>query len=496
MSSKLNGLKLGFIAFTLVLSQATAGVNEYFETIKSDPNALYAFFKEMPKGGELHYHFSGGSYAETMLALAGSRNNYCLDPTAFSISVFNGVCDGVNVAQLADNPTLYDQVIRAWSMKNFISGPVSGSDHFFAAFLKFGPTVWDFKVQLLADIIQRAADQHELYMEIIVFYLQNASDFAKLIEKAPTLADKQRILLADKNFQDNINQSIIDSKSLVSQARHELGCDSSPNNPVCSVTIKFQYFVMRGNSQDNVFAQALAGFVAASRTSDIVAVNLVQNEDGILALRDYRAQMQIFNYLHKSFPKVHIALHAGELEPKGVTPSDLRFHIRDAVMTGHAERIGHGVDIAYEDNSIALLKDMVKKQVAVEINLTSNHEILNIFGKNHPLNYYLSHRVPVVLSTDDEGILRTDLTRQYVEAVENHHLDYSTIKTINRNALTYSFLPGKSIWVDPAKQTLVEECKKLETDNCKQFIKSNEKARLQWQLEKFLSTFESSVSEK
>ncbi|AHE67891.1 adenosine deaminase [Legionella oakridgensis ATCC 33761 = DSM 21215] len=267
-------------------------------------------------------------------------------------------------------------------------------------------------------------------------------------------------------------------------------CDTQPQQPVCNLTVKFQYYILREQPLDQVFAQALNGFIAASQSPDIIAINLVQAEDGIISLRDYRHQMQIINFLHETYPNVHIALHAGELSPKAVSPDALNFHIHDAVFTGKAERIGHGVDIAYENNAEILMNHMAKKPIAVEINLTSNQEILNISGVNHPLRYYLLHQVPVVLSTDDEGILRTDLTRQYVEAVLHHGLDYQTIKTINRNALTYSFLPGNSLWSNANQGIPVKVCLNLNSQACKSFIKDNEKARLQWQLETQLLAFE------
>jgi adenosine deaminase len=224
-----------------------------------------------------------------------------------------------------------------------------------------------------------------------------------------------------------------------------------------------------------------------------VGINLVQAEDDIISVRDYQKQMSVFNNLHNLYPNVHVSLHAGELSPTAVAPKDLRFHINEAVFTGNAERIGHGVSIAYEDNVESLLKHMAQKPVPVEINLTSNRKILNIYGKNHPLNYYLSHNVPVILSTDDEGVLRTDLTREYVAAVINHGLDYPALKNINRNALTYSFLPGKSLWKNPSSAVPVSQCKQLKSTSCQKFIEKNEKARLQRLLEIKLYDFEKQI---
>jgi adenosine deaminase len=82
------------------------------------------------------------------------------------------------------------------------------------------------------------------------------------------------------------------------------------------------------------------------------------------------------------------------------------------------------------------------------------------------------------------------LTQQFVDAVLTYHLPYATIKAINRNSLTYSFLPGKSIWQTPNEYRLIPECETFDSQSCHKFIQRNEKARLQWQLEKQLSAFE------
>lgn len=482
-----------FILLLCISTLSSATIIEHFNTIKSDPNALYAFFKAMPKGGELHYHFDGSTPAETMLSLA-SQGNYCLDLKTFTFNRFKRICHGITAKQLIQNPARYEQTIRAWSMKDFKPQQESRLHHFFSIFSKESTIQSDFDAQLLADIIEHAANQHELYLEIITFNLKNSADYSKRIKPLSNLHDKKRNLLADPDFQRSIRQSIHESSRLLTQSRRALGCHSIPSPAACALTVKFQYYVNREESLDQLFAQALAGFATAAQSNDIVGVNLVNAENGIIALRDYKAQMKIFEFLHNEYPNVHIALHAGELSPEIVQPDDLRFHIHDAVFIGHADRIGHGTDIIHEDNRTELLTYMAKKPVAVEINLTSNHKLLNIYGKKHPLQFYLKHHVPVVLSTDDEGILRTDLTHQYVEAVSRHKLDYLTIKAINRNALTYSFLPGKSLWLNASKQIITPACQNMSSIPCQQFIKANMKARLQWELETRLKAFEASYN--
>ena len=67
--------------------------------------------------------------------------------------------------------------------------------------------------------------------------------------------------------------------------------------------------------------------------------------------------------LFRSYPQVHIALHAGELAAGLVKPEDLTFHIRESVERGHAERIGHGASVMLEQDAIGLMKEMAARNV-------------------------------------------------------------------------------------------------------------------------------------
>ena len=482
-----------FLLLAQLPFSVVADVTSYLDRIKQNPNALYAFFKTMPKGGELHYHLTGGAYPEVMLK-AATHGEYCFEPNTWHIEKTVGQCDGIASSVLAQNFELYNQALRAWSMNNFNSqGSETVEDHFFAAFYKFYVLAEDHYPLLLADVMRRAAEQREHYLEIMVMPAVKSLNTLPNEDKPITengFAKRRKQLLANPVFQSAVNETIEKMGNDLKTARKRLGCELKPQQNACQLTIKFQYYALRAQPLGKVFEQVLLGFLAAEKSANVVGVNLVQAEDAFIPLRDYKKQMQIFAFLHQHYPNVAIDLHAGELNPQSVMPKDTRFHIHDAVSTGHANRIGHGVDIAHENNPEEIMRVMKAHQIAVEINLTSNAVLLNIKGKRHPLNYYLEHQVPVVLSTDDEGLLRTDLTSQYVAAVLEHGLNYSTIKQINRNALTYSFLPGKSLWRDPSRADPVSECVNLNSNSCLQWVKQNKKAKLQRQLEIELGRFE------
>jgi len=478
------------LGLCLISLNLAAGVTEHFETIKKDPNALYAFFKEMPKGGELHYHLMGGAYPELMLSIAAD-GHYCLDPKTFMLSKNNKLCLGIVASGLMSNPSLYAKTIRDWSLKDFLPGAETAHDHFFNAFVKFDVLFADHAPALLADVLKRAADQHEHYLEVMFLPAklpQPISDLEAIPANFPKLEQR---LLSETAFTKSIQETKAFVDNLLPATRKYLGCDRALKSPVCEIEVRFQYHVFREQPLANFFAQSVFAFALANQSKAIVGVNSVQPEDGLIATRDYHKQMQVFDFLHQAYPKVNIALHAGELAPGMLPPEDYRFHIREAIALGHAQRIGHGVSIGMEDKAEALLQDMAARPVAVEINLISNRALLNVFGKQHPLNYYLAHQVPVVLSTDDEGLLRTDLTAQYVEAVLYHGLSYPTLKRINRNALTYSFLPGESLWADPGRAIPVAACNDLNSQECQAFVAKSEKAQLQRRLEQALMAFES-----
>ncbi|MGZ5850663.1 MAG: hypothetical protein ACXWJN_08785 [Methyloceanibacter sp.] len=201
--------------------------------------------------------------------------------------------------------------------------------------------------------------------------------------------------------------------------------------------------------------------------------------------------------MRKLYPKVHVSLHAGELAPGLVPPEGLCCHIRLAVDAANAERIGHGVDVIYEDRPDELMKDMAAKGVLVEINLTSNADILGISGKDHPFPTYRKAGVPMALSTDDEGVSRIDLTHEYQRAVDAFDLTYADLKELVRNSLEYSFLPGASLWKENGTYDhAVTGCRgdtpgaDKPSASCMAFLDGSEKAQQQWELEQRFAAFE------
>jgi adenosine deaminase len=276
-----------------------------------------------------------------------------------------------------------------------------------------------------------------------------------------------------------------------------LKCGTSQADPGCSVTIRYVAQVSRNSSPGQVYAQIVTGLALANDPqSKVVATNLVQGEDGLNSMQNFSLHMQMLKFLRPLYPRAKVTLHAGELAPGLVPPDGLLFHIRESVMVARAERIGHGVDIMHETDPFALLKEMARRHVMVEICLSSNDLILGISGSRHPLATYLEYGVPVALATDDEGVSRSEISMEFRKAAEDQGLGYLQLKAMARNSLQYAFIAGDSLWSDGRKFVPVVQCTrdvaemKLTSNTCRQFLSNNEKGKLQWQLEQDLNTFE------
>jgi len=294
-----------------------------------------------------------------------------------------------------------------------------------------------------------------------------------------------------------VTQATSDLDAMEQRVSALLGCDRGDPPAPCRVTRRYLQQSLRTAEPNVVFAQLTSAFELASAERRIVGINLVAPEDDRLALRDYHLHMQMIGWLGAQYPGVNVALHAGELTLGLVPPSDLRFHIREAVEVGKAKRIGHGVSISYESEAVELMQTMRQRDVAVEICLTSNDVILGVSGPRHPFPDYLTAGVPTTLSSDDGGVARIDLTNEYVRATESYRLGYRQLKQISRDSLTYSFLPGASLWLRPATLETVAACAGQTTQPshaCQSFLDASEKARLQWQLERALDAFEAAWS--
>jgi adenosine deaminase len=474
----------------------------YFESIRRQPSLLLAFLRRMPKGGDLHNHLAGAVWAESYINFA-AEDGLCVDRT--TLTLLPPPCDSSQGHPAASSAfqeqALYDAMVDAYSMRDFHPVRESGHDHFFNSFGKFLLVTQNHAGDMLAEAVAHAGEDQEQYLELMItadgmaaaqigagaragWDPRNNSDFALARSKLVSAGLNDAVRVARKALDD-----------AEARMRSRLQCGTAQADAGCQVEVRYLYQVLRGLPPEQVFAQIAAGFELAKDDPRVVGLNLVMPEDAYIPMRDFDLHMRMLDYLHAQYPQVHISLHAGELSPQLVPPEGLRFHIRESIERGHAERIGHGVDVMHEDDPIGLLQEMAQRNVLVEICLTSNDGILGIRGAEHPLPMYLRFGVPVALATDDEGVSRSNMTQEYQRAAEGYGLGYPDLKRMARMSVEHSFLPGASLWREAKTFQPVAACAgsggtMQPSAGCRKYLEENPRANMQWKVEAAFARFE------
>lgn len=429
------------VARGLPRTGAERRVARYFESIRGKPPRLLAFLREMPKGGDLHTHLTGAVYAES-LAQWAAEDGDCVDRVSLALSA--PPCDAdagrPPAAAAVLDRHLYRRMIDAWSMRNWQRGQASGHDQFFDTFALAVRATSGRTGDMLAEVARRAAHGRVSYLEVMVTLDRRTS--SRMAAAAGWDDDLGQ--LREKLLAEGLASVVETARAEVDAAERRkaelLRCGTKDADPGCAVEVRYLFQVLRGQPKEQVFAQLLAAFETAHRDPRVVGLNLVMPEDWLVPVRDFSLHMRMLGELKKSYPSVRIALHAGELWPGLVPPEVLRFHIRESILVGHAERIGHGVSVMHEDDPYGLLREMARRKVLVEVCLTSNDLILGVRGADHPLSVYLEEGVPVALATDDEGVSRSEMTLEYMKAAQEQGLGYLQLKRMARASLEHAFV--------------------------------------------------------
>ncbi|WP_163401164.1 adenosine deaminase [Flavobacterium fluviatile] len=427
----------------------------YLEKIRNNEAALTAFFQQMPKGGDLHHHFSGSIYAEPLLNRAIAEDFYLnletmevskTKPTKGNSETFSSL---KNQGKL---PFYKQQVMQTWSAKDFNGVSVPSDDLFFDSFQKFSPAIEGHFAEGLTELKNRALSENVSYIETQLatipcdMKVDDLNDFNLKLRKAASQKDEKAVLKLLDDLYKIIHQR--DAKkyaedfntNFIAKLHKDLKIDDE------RFTMRYQNFVLRFMEPVDLFKNLVIDFISANESKLVAGVNIVSPEDGETSMKDYWLHMVMFKYCHSRFPDVKYTLHAGELTLGLVQPEDLTWHINSAIYIAGANRIGHGVDIAFEANSYDLLRYMSTNNIPIEINLASNEFILKVKEGRHPFTLYKEFNVPIVISTDDAGILRTNMTEQFVLLAKRYpDVSYQTIKQYVYNSIKYSFIQDVSV---------------------------------------------------
>ena len=451
---------------------ATAGderiTARYYETLLAGdkPNLaeLNLLINTLPKGGDLHHHYSGAIYAETYVDWLG-KQGYCVyhhdEPAgcsdayppakechaAFRIetkpSKEKSDPNCMSAQQIADDNGFYRQLLMRWSDKDFTNHAHESNppdQQFFDTFGYFGAASAYSPQTGLAQLKQQAKADNLQYLETMLKGAPATEniELSHRLDAMPPDADGPELQQALQAYADFLDRDK-EAQQRIAQYRDSLDAYAKGADDA-DFTLRFQTYVTRNNPPGMVFAGLYSAFAATHSNPLLVGVNIVGPENGIVAMRDYRLHMAMFRFLKTRFPDVRLAMHAGELTLGMVPPMGLKSHIRNAVEIAGAERIGHGIDITYESDPDGLLAEMRQRHIAVEICLSSNAFILGVENEAHPVSVYLRHHVPIVIATDDEGVSRSDINAEYLLFVSRYKPNYAALKDIVYNSIRYSFL--------------------------------------------------------
>ena len=460
---------------------------------KMSAGELAAFMKAFPKGGELHNHLGGGTPAEDLLAWA-VEDGACIDMAELAI---RQTCAGENMkpaAEVAADEALRSALIDSLTVRHPGFRDRSTHDQFFTAFGRRGPTPKRMG-DALAETMETLARQNTFYAELMVTPEVVASRAlgARVGWRGDPAAT--RAALTEAGIEKLVPAVVADTDNMERRAREILRCGTPQAHAGCQVTVRYLLQALRFGPPEQTMAQLQLGVAAIAGDKRWVGLQLVSPEDGLDAVKYYDVHMQIVAELTDHGRKVPVALHAGELTLKLVTPQALSYHVRDAVRIAGARRIGHGTDLPEEAGAEGIAAEMAAKGVLVEVNLLSNAAILGVKPEDHPYAWLRKRGVPVSLSTDDAGITRSELSGDYVAAVRNG-ATYADLKASARNAIAFSFLSGEGLWQDPnvyrkpAKACAGQIGEAEPKGACAELVAKSDKAREQWRHERLLRAFE------
>jgi adenosine deaminase CECR1 len=401
-------------------SQA-ADFSARFDAIRrtATPAQLYTFLYALPKGGDLHNHLGGAVRPEWWYAAATdpARNGGDVFYTRvkFTAAIAPGLplvlyrtirghtFELLSAAEQADYTRL-DQLDpaqrQAWLDSLRLDRPGEGREEFFS-------WIWPRMGQLHQNIHVVA----ETMVETMKAYGAEGVRYLETQQGAQGFTDNDGNAIAPDAAADFLRARL-----------------ARPDALATGVTVRFQATVLRFLPNAEQQLADLYQFVDGHR--DLwVGLNMAGIEENG---HGYPSRfLDKFRELRRIYPTLPLSIHAGEMDGPD-------HHVRDTLLLG-ASRIGHGVNLIQDPDTLLLLQQT--RRVLVEINLISNRllEYTPDLSK-HPFPEYLRTGIPVCLNTDDRGIWDSNLTDEYYTAVTAYHLSWDELVQLGRDSLRFAFV--------------------------------------------------------
>ncbi len=181
--------------------------------------------------------------------------------------------------------------------------------------------------------------------------------------------------------------------------------------------------VNRHESTD--LAEQVAWLAAEHIKDGLVALDLAGNE------AEFSTQPFYGIFKEAKQAGLHVTIHAGEWGPAQ--------HVKEAIEDLGAERIGHGVRVLEDENTVALARE---RGTAFEVCVTSNYQSGVVQSLDtHPLMEMLENGINVTINTDDPSISRITLSHEYYTACKDLNMPQNTLRERILAAAQAGFLP-------------------------------------------------------
>lgn len=180
------------------------------------------------------------------------------------------------------------------------------------------------------------------------------------------------------------------------------------------------------NRHESVELAEQVAWLASDRIGhDVLGMDLAGNEDAFSAL----PFLGVLKEAQQSGLK--LTVHAGEWAGA--------VNVLEALETLHADRIGHGVRVMEDPNTVLLARE---RRTAFEVCVTSNYHTGVVQSlKEHPIMQMVKAGLNVTLGTDDPSISQITLTDEYRRICEDLGMKHKMLKERILAAAQASFLP-------------------------------------------------------
>jgi adenosine deaminase len=170
------------------------------------------------------------------------------------------------------------------------------------------------------------------------------------------------------------------------------------------------------------------------RRRGVVGIDLAGSEEHALELRPKEAEKYADLYQRAREAGLKTTVHTGE------TPGTGAEGVRAVLELLRPHRIGHGVQAAYDEPAMRMLREMdVTLEICPSSNL-STHAVSGWDELRQVVRTFLDRRVKITINTDGPYLLDTDMKRELELLVQNKVLDEREIDQCLAWAREASFL--------------------------------------------------------